>query len=86
MGMRGGLFVGILAASALATGSQAQIAHRLQPSDYQRLRAVVQTELSPDSRQAAYTVLRYDRPGPPWPQSWLMDPRSVQSSRLFAEG
>ena len=48
-------------------------ADRLQPADYQKLRAVGQVKFSPDGKLLAYTITRYDRPGRPWGQVWVMD-------------
>ncbi len=49
------------------------------------MRAVVQTEFSPDAKFVAYTILRYDRPGRPWPQLWVMDLATSKSRRVGSE-
>ena len=45
----------------------------LVPADYQRMRSVAQAAISPDGQLLAYSVTRYDRPGRPWGQLWVMD-------------
>jgi hypothetical protein len=65
--------------------SFAQSANGLQPDDYQRLRSAGQAELSPDAQLLAYSITRYDRPGRPWGQLWVMDLASGKSTRLGAE-
>jgi dipeptidyl aminopeptidase/acylaminoacyl peptidase len=75
----------VLAASTIAASSPAQTTSGLQVADYQRLRAVAQAELSPDGKLLAYTVLRYDRPGRPWPQLWVLDVATGKSTRTGAE-
>jgi dipeptidyl aminopeptidase/acylaminoacyl peptidase len=57
----------------------------LVPQDYQRLRSVAQAAISPDGKFVAYTVLRFDRPGRPWPQLWVLDLASGKSMRVGAE-
>ena len=54
-------------------------------SDYQKLRSVGQAEISPDGKLIAYTIVRYDRPGRPWGQLWVMDVASKKSVRIGAE-
>jgi len=57
----------------------------LQPSDYQRLRAAGQAEFSPDGKLLAYSVARYDTPGRPWGQLWIMDVATGKYTRLGGE-
>ena len=57
----------------------------LVASDYQKLRSVGQAEISPDGKLIAYTIVRYDRPGRPWGQLWVMDVASKKSIRIGAE-
>jgi len=57
----------------------------LVASDYQKLRSVGQAEISPDGKLIAYTIVRYDRPGRPWGQLWVMDVASKKSVRIGAE-
>src|ERR1700761_9744832 len=57
----------------------------LVPADYQRMRSVAQAAISPDGKFVAYTVLRYDKPGRPWPQLWVFDVASGKSSRIGGE-
>ena len=57
----------------------------LVASDYQKLRSVGQAEISPDGKLIAYTIVRYDRPGRPWGQLWVMDAASKKSVRIGAE-
>jgi dipeptidyl aminopeptidase/acylaminoacyl peptidase len=63
----------------------AQSTQGLQAADYQRLRSVAQVELSPDGKLAAYTVQRYDRPGRPLPEVWVLDVGSGKSTRIGGE-
>jgi dipeptidyl aminopeptidase/acylaminoacyl peptidase len=49
------------------------------------MRAVVQVEYSPDAKFIAYTVLRHDHPGRPWPQLWVMDLATAKSTRVGGE-
>jgi dipeptidyl aminopeptidase/acylaminoacyl peptidase len=79
------LLLFIFAASMLAAASSAQTTSGLQVADYQRLRSVAQAEASPDGKLVAYTVMRYDRPGRPWPQVWVLDVATGKSTRLGAE-
>ncbi len=79
------LLLYVFAASTLAAASPAQTAPGLQVADYQRLRAAAQAEFSPDGKLVAYTVLRYDRPGRPWPQLWVLDVATGKSARIGAE-
>jgi dipeptidyl aminopeptidase/acylaminoacyl peptidase len=78
LGLLGGLFSG--AADAQATNGAG-----LVPADYQRLRSVAQAAISPDGKFVAYTVLRYDRPGRPWPQLWVLDVATGKSTRIVGE-
>jgi len=57
----------------------------LVASDYQKLRSVGQAEISADGKLIAYTIVRYDRPGRPWGQLWVMDVASKKSVRVGAE-
>jgi dipeptidyl aminopeptidase/acylaminoacyl peptidase len=75
----------VLAAVTCAGMTRAQISGGLQPEDLSRMRAVVQTQFSPDGKLVAYTVLRYDRPGRPWPQLWVMDVATGKSVRIGGE-
>jgi dipeptidyl aminopeptidase/acylaminoacyl peptidase len=75
----------VVATSSLGTACGGQITGGLQPADYQRMRAVVQAEFSPDGKFVAYTVLGYDRPGRPWPQLWVMDAANGKSLRIGGE-
>ena len=74
----------LLAAAILPGESAAQTANALQPGDYQRMRSVAQVEFSPDAKLVAYTVVRYDRPGRPWPQLWVLDVATGKSTRMGA--
>ncbi len=76
---------GFLAAGTSAGATSAQVAGGLLPADYQRLRSVVQAEFSPDGKFVAYTVVRYDHPGRPWPQLWVLEVASGKSTRVGAE-
>jgi dipeptidyl aminopeptidase/acylaminoacyl peptidase len=85
MRLRRCLLFYFFAASTIATVCDAQVPGGLQPADYQRMRAVVQAEFSPDAKFVAYTVLRYDHPGRPWPQLWVMDVATSKSTRVGGE-
>ena len=74
-----------LAASGVAAWGQASSGMGLVPADYQRMRSVAQAAISPDGRFVGYTVLRYDRPGRPWPQLWVLDVASGKSTRIGGE-
>ena len=79
------LLLFVFAASILTAASLAQTTSGLQVADYQRLRSVAQAGISPDGKLIAYTVLRYDRPGRPWPQLWVLDVATGKSARIGAE-
>jgi dipeptidyl aminopeptidase/acylaminoacyl peptidase len=79
------LLLFVFTASAGAIAAQAQTTSGLQVADYQRLRSVAQAELSPDGKLVAYTVMRYDRPGRPWPQVWVLDVATGKSTRIGPE-
>jgi dipeptidyl aminopeptidase/acylaminoacyl peptidase len=81
----GRLLLFVLAASASAIAAPAQTTSGLQVADYQRLRSVAQAEVSPDGKLVAYTVMRYDRPGRPWPQVWVLDLATGKSTRIGPE-
>jgi dipeptidyl aminopeptidase/acylaminoacyl peptidase len=68
--------------SLIGSASAAQTTSGLQAGDYQRLRSVAQAEVSPDGKLVAYTVLRLDRPGRPWPQLWVLDVATGKSIRM----
>jgi dipeptidyl aminopeptidase/acylaminoacyl peptidase len=78
------LVVAIAAASIAAPIANAQ-ADRLQPADYQKLRAVGQVKFSPDGKLLAYTITRFDRPGRAWSQVWVMDLATKKSVRMGGE-
>ncbi len=75
----------LFAAAILPGEGAAQTVSALQPADYQRMRSVAQAEFSPDAKLVAYTVVRYDRPGRPWPQLWVLDVASGKSTRIVSE-
>jgi Tol biopolymer transport system component len=68
-----------------APPARAQVSNALQPSDYQKLRSVGQAEISPDGKLVAYTIVRFDRPGRPCGQLWVMDLATKKSVRMGAE-
>ena len=76
--------VAIVGAGTVA-GSRAQGRGGLVAEDLLRLRSVAQAEFSPDGKLIAYTVIRHDRPGRPWPQLWVMDAASGKSVRIGGE-
>jgi len=79
--------VAILAVGIFGGVARGQAANGtgLVPADYQRMRSVAQAAISPDGKFVAYTVIRYDRPGRPWPQLWVFDVASGKSSRIGGE-
>ena len=85
MPIGGRLLLCVFVVSTIAAASSAQTAPGLQVADYQRLRSVAQAEVSPDGKLLAYTVLRYDRPGRPWPQLWVLDLATGKSTRIGAQ-
>ncbi len=74
--------VGLFSAAAHA---QATNGAGFLPADYQRMRSVAQAAISPDAKFVAYTVIRYDRPGRPWSQLWVLDVTSGKSTRIGGE-
>jgi dipeptidyl aminopeptidase/acylaminoacyl peptidase len=80
-------FVLLVAVGVFSGAVHAQAANGagLVPADYQRMRSVAQAAISPDARFVAYTVSRYDRPGRPWPQLWVLDAASGKSTRIGGE-
>ena len=85
MRLRRCLLFYFFATGMIAKVCEGQVPGGLQPADYQRMRAVVQAEFSPDAKFVAYTVLRYDHPGRPWPQLWVMDVATSKSTRVGGE-
>ena len=79
------LFSAVTLILSAAPPARAQISNALQPSDYQKLRSVGQAEISPDGKLVAYTIIRFDRPGRPWGQLWVMDLATKKSVRMGAE-
>jgi dipeptidyl aminopeptidase/acylaminoacyl peptidase len=80
---------GLVVASGLtifAVRGAAQPVNGLQPADYQRMRTVTQAEFSPDGKFVAYAVVRFDHPGRPWGQLWVLDVASGKSTRIGGEG
>ena len=71
--------------SPVRAQSSSPQANGLQATDYQRLRSVGQVEYSPDGKLIAYTIVRYDRPGRPWSQLWVMDPATRKSNHMGGE-
>ena len=81
----GGAAILVLAISGGVARGQAAGGAGLVPADYQRMRSVAQAAISPNAQFVAYTVLRYDRPGSPWPQLWVLDVASGKSTRIGGE-
>jgi dipeptidyl aminopeptidase/acylaminoacyl peptidase len=79
------ILVCALAGGWCSTNAQAPVSGGLVAEDLQKLRSVTQAEISPDGKFIAYTVLRYDRPGRPWPQLWVMDAAGGKSVRIGGE-
>src|SRR5208283_716744 len=57
----------------------------LTSGDLSRFRSAGGALLSPDSHRVAYTVTRYDRPGRPYPQLWIMDLAAQKSIRVAGD-
>jgi dipeptidyl aminopeptidase/acylaminoacyl peptidase len=85
--MRARICVSVFAAAIFIfiSGAASAQGNGLVASDYQKLRSVGQAEISPDGKLIAYTIVRYDRPGRPWGQLWVMDVGSKKSIRIGAE-
>nr|HEV7955262.1 S9 family peptidase [Candidatus Acidoferrales bacterium] len=85
--MRARICVSMLMAAIFIfiSGAVSAQGNGLVASDYQKLRSVGQAEISPDGKLIAYTIVRYDRPGRPWGQLWVMDVVSKKSIRIGAE-
>jgi dipeptidyl aminopeptidase/acylaminoacyl peptidase len=86
--MRARICVSVLMAAMLMFISGAAVlaqGNGLVASDYQKLRSVGQAEISPDGKLIAYTIVRYDRPGRPWGQLWVMDVATRKSVRIGGE-
>ncbi len=79
------MFLLIAPILSLAPPARAQVSNGLQPAAYQKLRSVGQAEISPDAKLVAYTIVRYDRPGRPWGQLWVMDLATNKSICMGAE-
>jgi dipeptidyl aminopeptidase/acylaminoacyl peptidase len=77
--------VSMLMAAIFISGAVHAQGNGLVASDYQKLRSVGQAEISPDGKLIAYTIMRYDRPGRPWGQIWVMDVATKKSVRIGAE-
>jgi dipeptidyl aminopeptidase/acylaminoacyl peptidase len=75
----------ILGWGIIAGVGRAQSSAGLQPADYQRLRSVAQAEFSPDGKFVAYAVVRFDHPGRPWAQLWVLEIASGKSTRMGGE-
>jgi dipeptidyl aminopeptidase/acylaminoacyl peptidase len=85
MGMGRSVLVFALAVGVTAGIAKAQVGSGLVAEDLQRLRSVAEAEFSPDGKLIAYTVIRHDRPGRPWPQLWVMEAASGKSVRIGGE-
>src|SRR5438045_1034445 len=85
MGKGRSILVCALGVAVTAGIANAQAGGGLVAEDLQRLRSVAQAEFSPDGKLIAYTVIRHDRPGRPWPQLWVMDAGSGKSVRVGGE-
>ena len=85
--MRARICVSVFAAAIFIfiSGAASAQGNGLVASDYQKLRSVGQAEISPDGKLIAYTIVRYDRPGRPWGQLWVMDVASKKSARIGPE-
>ncbi len=77
-------FASLCLAGASAPAAFAQ-SDRLQVTDYQRLRSAGDADFSPDGNLLAYSITRYDRPGRPWGQLFVMDLATGKSTRIGAE-
>ena len=78
----GALFAALLFIAIPQTHAQSS---GLQAADYYRLRSVSEASFSPDGKLLAYTIVRYDQPGRPFSQLWVMDLASGKSQRFGGE-
>jgi len=76
------LLIIVLAALNLEASTQVR---RLQSSDYLKLRSVAAVDLSPDGTRVAYVVERYDRPGRPLEQLWMMTIADGRAVRVLGD-
>jgi hypothetical protein len=85
--MRARFCVSVLVAAMLTfiSGAVRAQGNGLVASDYQKLRSVGQAEISPDGKLIAYTIVRYDGPGRPRGQLWVMELVANKSIRIGAE-
>jgi dipeptidyl aminopeptidase/acylaminoacyl peptidase len=74
-----------LTLAALLAAAPVSRAQGFVSSDLSRFRSAGGALLSPDSHRIAYTVTRYDRPGRPYPQLWVMDLATQKSIRVSGE-
>jgi dipeptidyl aminopeptidase/acylaminoacyl peptidase len=74
-----------LTLAALLAAAPVSRAQGFVSSDLSRFRSTGGALLSPDSHRIAYTVTRYDRPGRPYPQLWVMDLATQKSIRVSGE-
>jgi dipeptidyl aminopeptidase/acylaminoacyl peptidase len=81
--LRSGLWS--LTLAALLAAAPFARAQGFVSSDLSRFRSAGGALLSPDSHRIAYTVTRYDRPGRPYPQLWVMDLATQKSIRVSGE-
>jgi dipeptidyl aminopeptidase/acylaminoacyl peptidase len=79
------IFVILLGVVLTVPVAGAQSSNGLVAADYQRIRSVGHVQFSPDGKDLAYTVTRFDRPGRPWSQLWVMDISTGKSIRLGAD-
>jgi dipeptidyl aminopeptidase/acylaminoacyl peptidase len=79
------VMIGAAGIFSVAAWGQAANGAGLVPADYQRMRSVGGAAISPDGKFVAYTVVRYDRPGRPWPQLWVLDVAGGKSTRIGGE-
>src|SRR5690349_24803244 len=60
----------------------AALTQQIATSDLVRLRSVDEVEISPDGSRIVYSVVRNDRPGRPYSETFVMTVASGVSSRI----
>jgi dipeptidyl aminopeptidase/acylaminoacyl peptidase len=76
------VLITVLAGLTLDASAQAR---RLESGDYLKLRSVTAVDLSPDGTRVACVVERYDRPGRPLEQLWIMPTAGGNPVRVLGD-
>ncbi len=70
----------------LGLGTAPGAANGLISADLYKLRSVGEVEISPDGRHVAYAVRSSDKPGRPYPKTWVIELSSGRSKELGGSG